>query len=1224
MRIEELIIEGYKSYPVRTVISDWDPSFNAITGLNGSGKSNILDAICFALGLTDVSSLRVKNLQELIYKRGQAGITKASVTIVFNNSDRTNSPVGLENCKQITVTRQIALPNVSKYLLNGHKTQMHTILTMFQGVQLNINNPNFVIMQGRITKVLNMRPQEILGMVEEAAGTRMFEERKDKAKKTMDKKEKRVGEIESILREEITPKLDKLRAEKRSFLSYQKACSELERLGRLLRAWEWKEANERVKRKDVDIEKKTKEIQKVQIDKDARLKEADAAERDKKEAEKRRDAELKKGGKFKQREEETKELEKELVKLRTQAEIRQGSIDDEEKKIKEMEDETAELQASLEEKRVQVAELTESYDDLKAKHTETQTALNTNEDLLQSLLTGLSNSNSNTGGGYLGQLADAKARLANAAAEEEQARRKLSLREKELADLEVKWKKVEKEAGEGKKTLEAAKKELEAIRSKVEATGWRTEKDAQLEADIRQAKSNVRSAAENRDAVRQRLSNLDFQYSDPHPHFDRSKVKGLVATLITLDEAQHARSPALEITAGSKLYNVVVEDEKVGKDLLQNGKLKKRVTIIPLNKISAFRASAAKLAAAKKIGSDKVNLALSLVGFDDEVASAMAYVFGDTLICDDAESAKAVTFNPSVGLKSVTLDGDVYDPSGTLSGGSAPSSSGILIRVQELKDAEEALEEAKLVLAKFEKEEEKTSSVREKWRSLARELEIKEHQVKLMDEQVGGSNAARIGDEVAALRNTIDELHEAIASHKQKQVDAKAECKTLEKDMDDFKNNKEGKITELKGRISKQKTQLQKQSVVVKTQQKEQQTATLELEQLEKDIKTSEKAVRDANAAAEKIHKELAKLQKEVNAMDQRYKEAERKLQEERATLTRFDTEVKELEEVIKAKKNAAAESDLKLQKLDHDLQNLKKDKTGATTKVKELEKLNSWILEEQQYFGKAGSTYDFAAQDMNVASKMFKELEESQKGLKKNINPKVINMIEGVEKKESALKKMLSTVQRDRAKIEETITELDRYKRDALFKTWEKVNGDFGGIFAELLPGNFAKLQPPEGKDLTEGLEVKVQLGSVWKQSLTELSGGQRSLIALSLIMALLQFKPAPMYILDEIDAALDLSHTQHIGQLFRTRFKGSQFIVVSLKEGLFTNANVLFRARFRDGTSVVERTAQRSTNAMYAGGESNEDKENEGRARAGASAKRGKKVPASGARASLVPTSM
>jgi len=113
----------------------------------------------------------------------------------------------------------------------------------------------------------------------------------------------------------------------------------------------------------------------------------------------------------------------------------------------------------------------------------------------------------------------------------------------------------------------------------------------------------------------------------------------------------------------------------------------------------------------------------------------------------------------------------------------------------------------------------------------------------------------------------------------------------------------------------------------------------------------------------------------------------------------------------------------------------------------------------------------------------------------------------------------------------------------------------DFGQIFAELLPGNFAKLEPPEGKDVTEGLEVKVCLGKVWKQSLTELSGGQRytfrdmnrlnirSLIALALIMSLLQFKPAPMYILDEVDAALDLSHTQNIGRLIKTRFKGYLF---------------------------------------------------------------------------------
>ena len=106
----------------------------------------------------------------------------------------------------------------------------------------------------------------------------------------------------------------------------------------------------------------------------------------------------------------------------------------------------------------------------------------------------------------------------------------------------------------------------------------------------------------------------------------------------------------------------------------------------------------------------------------------------------------------------------------------------------------------------------------------------------------------------------------------------------------------------------------------------------------------------------------------------------------------------------------------------------------------------------------------------------------------------------------------------------------------------------------------------------------MRVSFGGVWKESLTELSGGQRSLLALSLILSLLLFKPAPMYILDEVDAALDLSHTQNIGQMIRSHFSHSQFIVVSLKEGMFNNANVVFRTKFVDGVSTVTRTVPKS----------------------------------------------
>ncbi|KAF8631642.1 hypothetical protein AX17_005044 [Amanita inopinata Kibby_2008] len=1197
MRIEELVIEGFKSYPVRTQITGWDTSFNAITGLNGSGKSNILDAICFVLGITNMSTMRASNQQDLIYKRGQAGITKASVTIVFDNSDRSKSPTGYEQWKQITVTRQIAIPNISKYLLNGHKAQQGQIQTLFQSVQLNINNPNFVIMQGRITKVLNMRPQEILGLVEEAAGTRMFEERKDKAKKTMSKKEKRVEEITTLLAEEITPKLNKLRDEKRSYLQYQKTCTELERIGRLLRAWEWTEGRKRVRAKDVEIESKKQEVKEVNGRKARMTKEASAAEKDAEDVVKKRDAEIKKGGKLKLLEEQVAELGKVLVKIKTQVDLKQGTIKDEEVNIGGLGNELQELEASLTNKQTQLNALSTSYNTVKEKHTTLQDSLTNAEELLQSLLTGLSSSggsgNSAGGGGYMGQIAEARARAAQAAAEEEQSKVRLGMAEKELKALENRWKDVEREAGDGKKRVERMKQEVEGCKAKLAKCRWNAELESQNDMKLREARSAVRDLTNERDRVKQSLGRLNFDYATPSPSFNRAKVRGLAATLITLDKENYKASTALEIAAGGKLYQVVVEDERTGAELLKHGQLRKRVTLIPLNKVNAFTISAQKLQAAERLAPRKVRPALSLVGCAEDVAKAIAYVFNDTLICDDAESAKRVTFSRDVGVRSVTLEGDVYDPSGTLSGGSAPSGSGVLIQVQELLEVESRLNEVRKRLEVLEGEEQRSKGEREQWKTLTRDLEMKEHELKLLEGQIEGSNAARIGAQVEELKQGIVDLKSAIQAAKEKQNAANNESKKLERDMAEFKNNKEGKIEELKADISKKKAALQKHAVVVKTEQKELQTATLEFEQIQADIEGAKGNLQEAKGGIDKLRRELAKLEEQVTKEEVAHATAEAKLQEELATLSRFDTELKALEKVIKEKKAAVSQAELDLQKLEHAAQVLAKERTTALNAVANLEKQYDWILEDQAEFGRPGSQYDFQSIDIGQLKEKAVELEQSQRGMKKKVNTKVINMIDNVEKREASLNKMLSTVLKDKQKIEETIEELDRYKRDALQKTWEKVDGDFGAIFAELLPGNFAKLRPPEGQDLMQGLEVKVQLGSVWKESLTELSGGQRSLIALSLIMALLQFKPAPMYILDEIDAALDLSHTQHIGQLFRTRFKGSQFIVVSLKEGLFTNANVLFRARFRDGTSIVERTAQRSTSALY----NNDNEENEDR---------------------------
>jgi structural maintenance of chromosome 2 len=161
------------------------------------------------------------------------------------------------------------------------------------------------------------------------------------------------------------------------------------------------------------------------------------------------------------------------------------------------------------------------------------------------------------------------------------------------------------------------------------------------------------------------------------------------------------------------------------------------------------------------------------------------------------------------------------------------------------------------------------------------------------------------------------------------------------------------------------------------------------------------------------------------------------------------------------------------------------------------------------------------------------------------------MGMIEKAEGEYTELLRKRKVVENDKKKIQAVIEELDIKKKSELERTWVKVNRDFGSIFSTLLPGASAKLEPPEGMQAWEGLEVKVAfgVGDVWKESLSELSGGQRSLLALSLILSLLLFKPAPMYILDEVDAALDLSHTQNIGNMLKTHFSQSQFIVVSLK---------------------------------------------------------------------------
>ncbi|KAK5231512.1 Structural maintenance of chromosomes protein 2 [Exophiala xenobiotica] len=1173
MKIIELIIDGFKSYSQRTVISGWDQSFNAVTGLNGSGKSNILDSICFVLGITNMSTVRAQNLQDLIYKRGQAGVTKASVTIVFDNGDKSTSPIGFEEYGQISVTRQIVMGGTSKYLINGHRAQQTTVQNLFQSVGLNINNPNFIIMQGRITKVLNMKAAEILAMIEEAAGTRMFEDRKEKAQKTMAKKEMKVVEIEGLLREEIEPKLDKLRGEKRAWLDYQKTQSELERLTRVVVAADYVRAGDKMKTASEEHEAKRAKVQHLEENAVKLKREIENLAEDAQRVRDVRDQEMRKGGRFQALEAQVKELSHELVRLSTVLDLKQSSVAEEEQRKKEVGKNVKSLEKQVAEKKKSLEKLQTRWDSAKSELDVQNAEVEKKEELLSTLQTGVA-SREGQESGYQGQLQEARNRLTTAGTEQEQAKLKISHLEKRIKEDEPRAKKAREQNADLLKGLEVLRKQAHKLEGDLQKLGFEPgREEAMREREVALQKS-IRTLSQEADGLRRKVANVDFHFSDPSPSFDRSKVKGLVAQLFTLDKDKSIAGTALEICAGGRLYNVVVDTAETGTQLLQNGKLKKRVTIIPLNKITAFRASAEKVGAAQRTAPGKVDLALSLIGYDHEVSAAMDYVFGTTLICQDADTAKRVTFDPAVRLKSVTLEGDVYDPSGTLSGGSSPNSSGVLVILQKLNEVTRELEKHQSELRELQQTMKNEQAKMTNIKTIKQELDLKTHEIKLTEEQISGNSSSSIIHSIEEMKASIVQLKEDMTTAKSRQAEAAKDVKRIEMDMEDFSKNKDSKLKELEKSLTELKKSLTKTQAAIKSLQKELQDVKIDCEQAEGDLIAAEEQMNEATNTIEVQKQELQTLREEEATVKSNHDLTQAELTDEQAKLTGFDDELRELEQAKSKKSKQITEEALEAQKLGHAVEKSQKDAQAASQLVAALEKEHDWIEDNKDQFGRAGTPYDFQGKNLAESRATLKNVTERFQGMKKKINPKVMPMIDSVEKKETSLKNMLRTVIRDKKKIEETIVTLDEYKKEALVKTWRKVTEDFGNIFSDLLPGNnTAKLVPLDDNidRIQQGLEVKVCLGKVWKQSLTELSGGQRSLVALSLILALLQFKPAPMYILDEVDAALDLSHTQNIGRIIKTRFTGSQFIVVSLKDGMFQNANRVFRTRFSEGTSVV-----------------------------------------------------
>ena len=564
-------------------------------------------------------------------------------------------------------------------------------------------------------------------------------------------------------------------------------------------------------------------------------------------------------------------------------------------------------------------------------------------------------------------------------------------------------------------------------------------------------------------------------------------------------------------------------------------------------------------------------MALTLVGYDESVQEAIEYVFGSTLVCESLEVARKVTFNPSIRARSVTLDGDVFEPSGIVEGGSRSRGGCVLSLLSKANKARERVCEKERELEEARRAWGELRSKNEKYRRVKGELELELHNLEVLESAEGVEAEKRLREEVEAKRREVGEYSRLLEEAREEEKKGLSRLRELEARESEMKESRDG--ASLEKEVERCRVSVKEKERVCEERGNEYEELRLEAEELRKESEElrSRKKEQERSVCA---HSEvLEALEKRVHALKEEYERVKREALEKKEALRRRSEELRGLEKELERCESEYASGETRLKQVVGRKAKLQKARAEAESRVSSLLSQYKWLESEESEFGKEGSDYDFRELRVEELRDRIERLEEEQEQLGRRLNKKVLGMMEKAEGEYQELLKKRQIIENDKSQIEKVIEELDVKKKETLATTYAKVNRDFGSIFSTLLPDASARLEPVNGNVL-EGLEVRVAFGGKEKESLSELSGGQRSLLALSLVLSLLLFKPAPMYILDEVDAALDLSHTQNIGRMLRKHFGQSQFIVVSLKEGMFTNANVIFRTKFVDGVSTVTRT--------------------------------------------------
>jgi structural maintenance of chromosome 2 len=467
----------------------------------------------------------------------------------------------------------------------------------------------------------------------------------------------------------------------------------------------------------------------------------------------------------------------------------------------------------------------------------------------------------------------------------------------------------------------------------------------------------------------------------------------VVAKLMQVNDP--AMSTALEVVAGGKLYQVVVDTEVTGKALLSKGQLQKRVTIIPLNKIDARTCNDRQVAAADRTSRGGAQLALSLVTCDVEVANVMKYVFGKAFVCKDAATARAVAFDKDVLTNCVTVEGDLLNPSGLLTGGSRNSGTSILARLHALHGAEAALEGARASakdaydIAREAAKEAKAAA------KLEAEVDHAEHALGLVQERVAGSESHQLGESVAQLEADLAAATQAGAAAKQCKEDAGSTAAALTLEIASFAAERDSRLKAAETALKGARAAVTKKRAEIKSAEGEMRDAKVERESAAAERADIAENIAAAHAAVVALEAEAAELEHEVSERRAEYDAIAARLDACKAQVAASDRDAAALTK-SRVRLDRAADADaVERKKLEHKVARMEKEAAEARDHLAHLSEAHPWIASEQQQFGRPGTDYDWEARDTAAAHAELTAAEAAQASLSKRINKKVIAMFD-------------------------------------------------------------------------------------------------------------------------------------------------------------------------------------------------------------------------------------